>query len=926
MVGCCGRFRFRYIKHARLVNNCYPQKVGQVEPRPAELSYLTFYASSRPAKLTKVGTYLCQKVKYDIRKGRKENNKVSLLILKALIQSCNRDLSLFCRSAVVLLTDILDTRDMDLIDSACDTFYVFCSYYDGANLGVDPVFTNDYENIVKRFATFAVYLNDETCLGLQMRYSGHRALAAIVNSTAINSNDITVILDTLIPPLLATVEPASQSAWSLAKSVPSIDVRSSVFALENLTIGWIQQLAAQTLSLLFSLSNGTGVRASLATCKEYYSVKQKWWPTEFCESISELVLQSIQPQYRYLMLMNVLYYLHQHVDMTDVSQVDRFVGNVAILRAILTSNLQLMGIPVLELLTALYTLMMRSLTKTGTIYDSKPTTQHPEELKHYSVQHDLFESIVGLASQSYYANQWNDIISYIIAKLRSTSSYSGRSHGGNENTLSDNNNSNEKRIHDDVPDYLYQQCSVRFLDIFQANAIKALEDEPADANTTFTVEIWTPGLEILYDSYQDIRLKFADTLIHFLNATLKENSYYLSCLYTSFHQGHPNFIHQLLNSIFVWSRLDNLDSRDIMAIYQLLCCIPKRFNGYGIIRTVPFIFALQNFAEEYVDSSEGAPPEDVDIDDVMENPRTMTAISAIEDSNGDRMTAKKSDGADCDVDATKTIDNQPISADDSMIPGVPNDKNEKMMIPIEGNQPAQKINQQLHQSTDHNTSQKIQLQCSLAAITLEWMIIVAKATSMNQLLDYVKSIKNDRREQQQIPRLDLSITPTVDASIIDEKDDELNKVTEWMDRQKVIEAILEEGKLQDSNGTTDMNLEDKLYVEWGSDAYNNQEKSFRIEIDDSNTANTKPKLTPAITNSNLQHHQNTDKSVINVENLKGALAAQLLGNEQNEDQSTQNIQDHSQVKNELDHLLSGLHSSVPSTTRDPSVSLVNPPY
>ncbi|CAO3598649.1 unnamed protein product [Absidia cylindrospora] len=844
MVGCCGRFRFRYIKHARLVNNCYPKKVGQMGPRPAELSYLTFYASSRPAKLTKVGTYLCQKVKYDIRKGRKENNKVSLLILKALIQSCNRDLSLFCRSAVVLLIDMLDTRDMDLIDSACDTFYVFCSYYDGANLGVDPVFTTDYENIVKRFATFAVYLNDDTSLGLQMRYNGHRALAAIVNSTAINSNDITVILDTLIPPLLATIEPAPQSAWTLTKSVPSIDIRSSVFALDNLTVEWIQQLAAQTLSLLFSLSNGTGVRASLATCKEYYSAKQKWWPTDFCESISELVLQSIQPQYRYLMLMNVLYYLHQHVDMTDVSQVDRFVGNVAILRTILTSNLQLMGIPVLELLTALYTLMMRSLTKTGIIYDSKPTTQQPEQLKHYSVQHDLFESIVGLASQSYYANQWNDIISYIIAKLRSTSSSRGPPHGSNEEFLGDddnnnNNNNNEKRIHDNVPDHLYQQCSVRFLDIFQANAIKALEDEPADANTTFTVEIWTPGLEILYDSYQDIRLKFADTLIHFLNATLKENSYYLSCLYTSFHQGHPNFIHQLLNSIFVWSRLDNLDARDIMAIYQLLCCIPKRFNGYGVIRTVPFIFALQNFAYGYVDNGEGVPPQGVDIDEVMEN------------SNGDRVTTNKSDGADCDADATKTIDNQPISADDSMIPGVPNDNNEQV-IPTEGNQPTQNIDQQLHQSTNTNTSQKIQLQCFLAAITLEWMMIVAKATSMNRLLDYVKSIKDNRRQQQQIPRLDLSITPTVDASIMDEKDDELNKVTEWMDRQKVIEAILEEGKLQDSNGTTDMNLEDKLYVEWGSDAYNNQEKSFRIEIDDSKTTGTKPKLTPAITSSNLQ--------------------------------------------------------------------------
>lgn len=203
------------------------------------------------------------------------------------------------------------------------------------------------------------------------------------------------------------------------------------------------------------------------------------------------------------MLMNVLSYLHEPVDMADQSQVDRFVGNVAILRTILTSNLELMGIPVLELLTALYTLMMRSLARTGAIYDKKPTSQHSEQLRHYSVQHDLFESIVGLASQSYYSNQWNDIISYIITKLRNTSSLPIGPHGSSNNNDNDNNDpENEKVANHQVPDYLYQQCSVRFLDIFETNALKALEDEPADANTVFMVDIWTPGLEVLHDPYQ----------------------------------------------------------------------------------------------------------------------------------------------------------------------------------------------------------------------------------------------------------------------------------------------------------------------------------------------------------------------------------------------------------------------------------------
>lgn len=67
MTGC---FCIGNVKHATLIKNCYPT-TGGTSPRSSELSYLTFYASSRPAKLTKVGTFLQRKVIKDIRKGRK---------------------------------------------------------------------------------------------------------------------------------------------------------------------------------------------------------------------------------------------------------------------------------------------------------------------------------------------------------------------------------------------------------------------------------------------------------------------------------------------------------------------------------------------------------------------------------------------------------------------------------------------------------------------------------------------------------------------------------------------------------------------------------------------------------------------------------------------------------------------------------------
>lgn len=73
MTPCFGSLHCtRYTKHAKYINHCYPTKEGEKGPRPSELSYLTFYASTRPAKLTKVGSYLVRRVKRDIAKGRKQ--------------------------------------------------------------------------------------------------------------------------------------------------------------------------------------------------------------------------------------------------------------------------------------------------------------------------------------------------------------------------------------------------------------------------------------------------------------------------------------------------------------------------------------------------------------------------------------------------------------------------------------------------------------------------------------------------------------------------------------------------------------------------------------------------------------------------------------------------------------------------------------
>ena len=61
-----------WIKHATLINNCYPTGPEETLPKQSELSYLVFYAKSKPAKLTKCGVYLEKRVATDVKKKRKQ--------------------------------------------------------------------------------------------------------------------------------------------------------------------------------------------------------------------------------------------------------------------------------------------------------------------------------------------------------------------------------------------------------------------------------------------------------------------------------------------------------------------------------------------------------------------------------------------------------------------------------------------------------------------------------------------------------------------------------------------------------------------------------------------------------------------------------------------------------------------------------------
>ncbi|KAI9018619.1 hypothetical protein CLU79DRAFT_761167 [Phycomyces nitens] len=561
MADCLGSMLcVHYIKHANLINQCYPDREGEKGPRSSELSYLLFYASNRPVKLTKVGSYLERKVERDIRKGRRQNNQVSLDILKALIQECHSDLNLFSKYIIAILTMILNTRDIDLIDLTCETFIVFCDYHDGTTLGVDQDFTTDFEALIGNFAAFCNYTNADDSVVLRMRYTGYRALQACVTSNALHVSDMNVQLDLIIPPLLTCLSTSTEPIKDLVQEEGSVDIRRSAKDIE-LNQHIIERLAAQTLSMFYNKPNGPAIRLSLAPVFRFLDANDMWWPRQFAVSLMDFILNSLQPQHRYLLVSEVLQQLE-----TPKAARYKDASLAAILDVVLSDPLGLVGISVLEVLNAIFGVLIQSIRSHG-FREHKPEKTDTQGIYEFTIHRSLVHCVGGLASHTYYQNQQKDMVGYIISKLRVST------------TLDTVNG---------MP-----------LETYRRVALVCLDRLLCKSTDEVSFDTWIPALGLLSDKVPGTRLAFASTMTRFLSTDLTRNDSKEALPDSSLRaQQETSFIHNLHKAFLEWALVPDLTPSDAVSMYRLLCTITRRFGASGTIQSVPFIFELQRYVQD----------------------------------------------------------------------------------------------------------------------------------------------------------------------------------------------------------------------------------------------------------------------------------------------------------------------------------------
>ncbi|CAG8673878.1 5323_t:CDS:10 [Cetraspora pellucida] len=569
-----------WAKHATLINNCYPINSGETGPRSSELSYLLFYANSKPAKLTKCGVYLEKRVITDVKKRRKQDTEVSLQIIKALLEACHKNLNLFSKNIVKIITASLSTSDIDLVACATSVFITFCKYYDGSTLGVDTEFTEIYEGLIELLAKYATIKESDSNDERRCRFIGIHALQSAITSDALHSTSAKVQLQHIVPAILYNLiddlnrlETLQNADHELVNSDSTGRLRRFSANITTISVEDNTNLAYNCLKQLFTMSNPSYINYSLGSVFNFLEDTAMWTQSNFIISLASTILSSLK---------------QLEALPTGSSPTPKKVSLVKILSFILSGDTPLVGFSILEVLDCLLRLLLSSLKNSDGINDDDNITDSNES--DLLICQQLTSCIGGLATHIYYANQISDIIEYIIQRLRINPEPIDQSQQG----------SSHSSIIEGYPLSELRKTLLKCLDIVVRTNKESEIRHSEITRCEVPVEVFHSSIDLCMDEDLGVRIAYAQVLARFLDngnmpRELKEVD---STQLTYFNKPAIYFLNSLHVSLYQYAMLKNSQPADHVALLSLLRALLVRFRADQIIRGVPVVFKLQSEAKD----------------------------------------------------------------------------------------------------------------------------------------------------------------------------------------------------------------------------------------------------------------------------------------------------------------------------------------
>ncbi|KAJ2707779.1 plasma membrane localization protein, partial [Coemansia spiralis] len=307
------RLRRRYVKHASLVERCFPaERADDAAPSSNELSYLVYYAQSKPAKLTKVGAHLSRRIGRDAQRRRWTDVLVGLLIFDALLDACGRDLAFFARDVLDSLAAALAADDPGLAPAATRTFARFCRYHSGATLAVDPALRSLYARLTRTFVAYTQPGADAVRIGL-----GLCALQAIAESSATYAGDYDEGLSLVVGAAVARIAAAPEPATTVPAPDPNSVADDTV---EQQITSIIQDAAPPTdaqlgcwawhcIGTLVHRSHSQHSRVVVAEILWQLDRNLHWRPVPLCVRIAATAVTQLQPHDQNMVIVEILAFL-----------------------------------------------------------------------------------------------------------------------------------------------------------------------------------------------------------------------------------------------------------------------------------------------------------------------------------------------------------------------------------------------------------------------------------------------------------------------------------------------------------------------------------------------------------------------------------------------------------------------------------------
>ncbi|KAJ2233287.1 plasma membrane localization protein [Coemansia sp. RSA 485] len=458
----------RYVKHATLIERCFPpEKSGETTPNSNELSYLVYYAQSKPAKLTKVGAYLSKRITRDTNKPRRADVLIGLRIFGSLLDSCGRDLHFFAKDVLGSLDTVLAVGNPEFSRAATHAFALFCRCHTGAALAIDKDLRHMYTRLLKIFAHYVHPKSDaKVAASSQMAALGLCALQAVAESQATYAAESYYELPRIVKAVVSRI--TSVSSASASANAPVIEQHIiSMAATDALTAPDKEQLAAwawRCLETLVQKSHGQHSRIIISEIFKYLDSQLLWLPTQLCVEIVTAVIGRLQTQDQNMVIVETLAFLtdgtlstHLYLETGPKRQNSMLSGIddshargeadaadpkkaanrraciIRILETMFCKPYVLVGISVMEALNVLVAFLLETVAgdqpvapdyavfEAALAAAADPSAASDTSLNQSSGSlsdyYHLLAAIGGLATHQYYSSQLADMVGYLVSQM-----------------------------------------------------------------------------------------------------------------------------------------------------------------------------------------------------------------------------------------------------------------------------------------------------------------------------------------------------------------------------------------------------------------------------------------------------------------------------------------------------------------------------